>query len=435
MTPALGVEEVLANIRKSLASLSPAAQSGAPPAPLPVVPMPAAPPLPSPTPQAPEQQAQVQDSSRQALLEVSRLLASINGPASNTPSPTTPWVANDSLQNSLMELKRQVDALAAAHTSNTSQASSNSPRVTPTPSTVITATPVVSNVLPNIIKNPGQDNSSKEGSTDALLLRPGKLAAHVSAEVKEEIWKGEFVDIFSLIRARRREVDAKDQEAKSSPSGYRKPKVEENITNWLFGFTVFMSVLLEKKPELGTSLIYYANKILKAQHTYGGSVWLEYDRDFRWTKVEDPSIGWDQTEVDVWLECVNNKAPGRQPFRSQFSGEKKGSCWVFNRKEWKGNRTRLSPGNGERHARRERRQLGGGVVDDSRAGSWRINSFTYVENLCIPCLYNILLATREPVHDPDPVKNVKSSAGSAEDLPRNCGRREKRHHAEDRQVR
>ncbi|KAJ1105600.1 hypothetical protein NDU88_003005 [Pleurodeles waltl] len=249
-----------------------------------------------------------------------------------TPPPTAPWNPNDSLQNSLTELKRQVDALAAAHTTIPSQAASNSPSVTPTPSTLNTATPLVSNVVPEIIKVPGKDNSAKEGTSDASLSRPGKLAAHVSAEVKEKIWKGEFVDIFSLIRAKRREVDIKDKEAKSSSSGDKKPKVEENITNWLFGFNVFMSVLMEKKPDLCISLIYYANKILKAQHTYGGSAWLEYDRDFHWEKVEDPSIGWDQTEMNVWLECVNNKVPGRQPFRTQFSAEKKGSCWAFNRK-------------------------------------------------------------------------------------------------------
>ncbi|KAJ1141757.1 hypothetical protein NDU88_008085 [Pleurodeles waltl] len=214
---------------------------------------------------------------------------------------------------------KPVDALAAAHTSIPSQVASKSPSVTPTQSAVNTATPLVSNVVPEIIKVPGKDNSAKEGTTDALLSRPGKLAAHVSAEVKEKIWKGEFVVIFSLIRAKRREVDIKDKEAKSPSSGDKKPKVEENITNWLFGVNVFMSVLLEKKPDLGISLIYYANKILKAQHTYGGSAWLEYDRDFRWTKVEDPSIGWDQTEVNVWLECVYNKVPWRQPFRTQYS--------------------------------------------------------------------------------------------------------------------
>ncbi|KAJ1090731.1 hypothetical protein NDU88_003860 [Pleurodeles waltl] len=45
VAPALGVEEVLANIQKSFASLSPAGQSGTPPATPPFVPPPAVPPF------------------------------------------------------------------------------------------------------------------------------------------------------------------------------------------------------------------------------------------------------------------------------------------------------------------------------------------------------------------------------------------------------
>ncbi|KAJ1124209.1 hypothetical protein NDU88_002670 [Pleurodeles waltl] len=295
IAPVSGLEGVLADIRKSLAPLAPAAQSVAPPAPL----------------------------------AVSRLLASISTPPVNSPPPIAPWVADDSLQSTLNELRRQVDALSTAHTTNL-QASVLSPSVTLTPGAVVASPPIVQNVQPGSSKVTVQDNSTNEGTTDALLSRPGKLTAHVAAEVKEKIWKGEFVDIFSLIRAKGREAESKDKEPKSSFFGDRKPKVEESITNWLLGFNVFMSVLLEKKPELGASLIYYANKILKAQHTYGGYAWLEYDRDFRWARVEDPSIEWDQTEVNVWLECVNNKASGRQPFRTQAHSERKGSCWAFN---------------------------------------------------------------------------------------------------------
>ncbi|KAJ1095868.1 hypothetical protein NDU88_001018 [Pleurodeles waltl] len=333
-TPVLGLEGVLADIRKSLASLAPAAQAGAPPAPLTGIALPAAVatalPVPPPASKAPELLAPVQDPSRQTLLEVSRLLASISTPPVNSPPPTTPWVAEDSLQNTLNELKRQVDALSAAHTTN-SQVSVLSQSITLTPGAVVASPPIVQNVQPGPSKAPVQDNSTKEGTSDAVLSRPGKLTAHVAAEVKEKIWKGEFVDIFSLIRAKRREVEPKDKEPKSTFFGERKPRVEESITNWLLGFNVFMSVWLEKKPELASSLIYYANKILKAQHTYGGYAWLEYDRDFRWARVEDPSIGWDQTEVEVWLECVNNKVAGRQPFRTQAHSERKGSCWAFNR--------------------------------------------------------------------------------------------------------
>ncbi|KAJ1141598.1 hypothetical protein NDU88_007926 [Pleurodeles waltl] len=156
----------------------------------------------------------------------------------------------------------------------------------------------------NIIKTPAPDEVT---GSDTLLSRPGTLAAHVASEFKEKIWKGDFVDIFSLVRAKRREIESKDKDAKASSYTDKKTKIEENITNWLFGFNVFMSLMLEKKPEIGMSMIFYANKILKAHHMYGGNAWLEYDRDFRWAKVEDPDIGWDQTEVNVWLECVNNK--------------------------------------------------------------------------------------------------------------------------------
>ncbi|KAJ1105393.1 hypothetical protein NDU88_002799 [Pleurodeles waltl] len=132
-SPGLGLEGVRADIRKSLAALAPTAQSGVPPTPLPGIAVPA-PPGPPPV-RFSEQQAQDQDPSMLALLEVSKLLASINAPATNTP-PTTPWGSSDSWQNTLTDLKRQVGALAAAHASNPLQASINSPSVAPTPSTV-----------------------------------------------------------------------------------------------------------------------------------------------------------------------------------------------------------------------------------------------------------------------------------------------------------
>ncbi|KAJ1209271.1 hypothetical protein NDU88_004649 [Pleurodeles waltl] len=126
-SPGLGLEGVLADIRKSLAALAPTAQSGAPPTPLPGIAVPA-PPGPPPV-RFPAQQAQDQDPSRLPLLEVSKLLASINTPATNTPPPTTPWGSSDSWQNTVIDLKRQVDALVAAHASNPLQASISSPNV------------------------------------------------------------------------------------------------------------------------------------------------------------------------------------------------------------------------------------------------------------------------------------------------------------------
>ena len=118
--------------------------------------------------------------------------------------------------------------------------------------------------------------------------------------------------------------------------------MEESITNWLFGFNVYMTVMLEKKTELAGSLIFHANRILKAHQEGQGSAWLEYDRDFRWAKVDDPDIGWDQVEVSAWLDSVQFRGGGRQhsfrpqggdSFRQQYAGgDRKGTCWAFNKK-------------------------------------------------------------------------------------------------------
>ncbi|KAJ1197262.1 hypothetical protein NDU88_001124 [Pleurodeles waltl] len=274
-----------------------------------------------------------QDPTTQALLVVSQMLANINAPTA-PPPPTTPW-ASDSLQNSVQELKRQVEALATARTVPSLQVTTPSPCVS-LASGSLSQNPQVEKEHGKVIEqgvSAMKTLASAEGTgLDTMLSSPGKLAVHVAPEMKEKIWKGEFVDIFSLVRAKRRDVEPKEKDSKASSFGDKKPKTEENITNWLFGFNVFMSVMLEKKPETGIAMICYANKILKAQHVYGGNAWLEYDRDFRWAKVEDPAIGWDQTEVNVWLECVNNKLPSKQPFRAQYTNDKKGSCWAFNRK-------------------------------------------------------------------------------------------------------
>ncbi|XP_078504090.1 uncharacterized protein LOC144762714 [Lissotriton helveticus] len=173
------------------------------------------------------------------------------------------------------------------------------------------------------------------GGQSNVLSQPGTLATHVSSEMREKIWKREYVDIFALIRLKRRDVEYKEREGKEGSFRDRKPRVEESFTNWLCGFHVFTTVMLEKKPELSISLVFYTNKILKAHASLGGTAWLDYDREFRWAKAANPNIGWNQVEVNVWLENVNSREQHtKQPFRTSQGGpgEKKGTCWAFNKK-------------------------------------------------------------------------------------------------------
>ncbi|KAJ1171846.1 hypothetical protein NDU88_003704 [Pleurodeles waltl] len=106
-------------------------------------------------------------------MEVSKLLAGINAPATAAPPPTTPWGADVSWQNTVADLKRQVDSLVAAHSSNPLQSSSNSPCVALALSICLSSPPPIQNVLPSSSKLPSQDVPAKEGTTDSLLSRPG----------------------------------------------------------------------------------------------------------------------------------------------------------------------------------------------------------------------------------------------------------------------
>ncbi|KAJ1177682.1 hypothetical protein NDU88_002934 [Pleurodeles waltl] len=202
--PALGVDSMLADIRRSLAVLA---------APTTGLPVHASYSTQGVTPvggiaselgrSEPNPPGVSQDPTTQALLEVSQMLTKLSAPPAPPPPPTTPW-GSDSFQSSVQDLKRQVEALATARVVPSLQVSSASPCVS-LASGSLTQTPQVE-------KEHGKGSeqgvsatkplASAEGSgVDTLLSRPGKLAAHVAPEIKEKIWKGEFVDIFSLVRA------------------------------------------------------------------------------------------------------------------------------------------------------------------------------------------------------------------------------------------
>ncbi|KAJ1163393.1 hypothetical protein NDU88_003851 [Pleurodeles waltl] len=113
-SPGMGVEGVLADIRRSFAALAPTAQLGTSPSPSSGLVAPA--PLGSPPVRLPEHQVQDQNPSRLALLEVSKVLASVNAPTITAPPPAAPWGLSDSWQNAVSDLKHQVDSLVTAHT-------------------------------------------------------------------------------------------------------------------------------------------------------------------------------------------------------------------------------------------------------------------------------------------------------------------------------
>ncbi|KAJ1145677.1 hypothetical protein NDU88_011962 [Pleurodeles waltl] len=223
--PELGVLAILTDIRKSLSTLAappsvPAVQKTPVQAAVPIVPLPALQEQGSSTAQVP-----MQDATSQALLAVAQLLANIATSATPAP-PTTPWATNDTLKNSVADLKHQVEATAAPRSATSAPSGSAGLSVTPAPG-VQPLTPFSidkSKITERNNNTSGGGTMAAGAGQDMLLSRQGKLGTHVGSEVKEKIWKGEFVDIFSLNRAKRREIEVKDKEGKASSYSDKKKK-------------------------------------------------------------------------------------------------------------------------------------------------------------------------------------------------------------------
>ncbi|KAJ1125888.1 hypothetical protein NDU88_004303 [Pleurodeles waltl] len=172
-----GVLAILTDIRKSLSKLSapsavPVVQAPSPvQAAVPIAPLPVLQGQGSSTAQIP-----LQDVTTQVLLAVSQLLASINTSATPAP-PTTPWASNDSLKNSVAELKRQVEAIAAACSTTSVPSEVAGLSVTPAPG----VQPLAPNSIQKSKVTEINNNMSGGGTTvmgagqDTTLSRPESL--------------------------------------------------------------------------------------------------------------------------------------------------------------------------------------------------------------------------------------------------------------------
>ncbi len=124
------------------------------------------------------------------------------------------------------------------------------------------------------------------------------LGASVPQNIKERIWKGEYVEFSLLIPNRSSTARAKifaesgieqmgseltvfqkGQQIVFRPTG---PKRQIwSIEKWTDAFLVFSSIYLQKKPQYAQELMKYGSIIRSAARNYAGLGWREYDIEFR----------------------------------------------------------------------------------------------------------------------------------------------------------
>ncbi|CAJ0947984.1 unnamed protein product [Ranitomeya imitator] len=134
----------------------------------------------------------------------------------------------------------------------------------------------------------------------------GPLGAHLKKEVKEKIWKDEYVEIFSLLPLEKFNLDkGKKEDSKKEEEEKRRWRlIPQTFANWQQAFFILAGVIGEKFSENCTGLFCYVDAIGEAYRAYGGQAWLRYDEQFRQRKAIRPEIKWEQNDIDSEkMEC------------------------------------------------------------------------------------------------------------------------------------
>ena len=142
---------------------------------------------------------------------------------------------------------------------------------------------------------------------------------------KEGIWRREFIDILTLLMHGKEGLDTRRMGAKDDDKKVRyQAWPEKTIGNWLEAFSILSAVIMEKYPEQGQALFQYSRTIHNEATRVGGIGWFLYDREFRKKMALCPELGWDQKEVQLWMEYMGKYIPlNKDPF-SRFSNRQQG---------------------------------------------------------------------------------------------------------------
>lgn len=88
------------------------------------------------------------------------------------------------------------------------------------------------------------------------------------------------MDLFSLLY-REPEPIPRVGDPNPDPLVFRKRKIDTNWNNWLTGYIVYMSVVVQMQAARAGPMLKYLDIIYQAYREYAVPAWLAYDDHFR----------------------------------------------------------------------------------------------------------------------------------------------------------
>ncbi|XP_048242721.1 uncharacterized protein LOC125375861 [Haliotis rufescens] len=183
------------------------------------------------------------------------------------------------------------------------------------------------------------------GYGDSLSFRADGIDAHVKQQVREKIWRGEYVDLGTILPNTEGSHEdgtitiAYDSSGKVIFKPIKQQPKRLSLASWTSAFHIFMCIYVSRHSEVRTTqgLLSYMETIRTAALRFGGDAWSTYDQQFRHRMSRDPSRRWDNIDGELWLkymvtqQVLQPESGGRGAITRVQGDIASQVCWDFNK--------------------------------------------------------------------------------------------------------
>ena len=177
----------------------------------------------------------------------------------------------------------------------------------------------------------------KETGNIALPFHSGRslLNAHIPMAIKQKIWGFEYISLADLLPEKHDpDVDlpmslSLSQDNRSLVFKPQRKKVFiESFHTWSRAFNIYVSILLQKHPNLYHQLLAYVDIIRIASESFPSNRFLRYDKAFRLSVACNPLTDWSVIDQTLWSLELSFPPNQSQPKSPSFcySYNYQGSC-------------------------------------------------------------------------------------------------------------
>ncbi|XP_052798019.1 uncharacterized protein LOC128230062 [Mya arenaria] len=153
-------------------------------------------------------------------------------------------------------------------------------------------------------------NPNCEVSIPQLRLADEELAAHIPVSIKQQIYRGEYVNLALLLKGAIELTEiCSGSVLKLNPDGTIESKPKQckdritSIEKWTDAFIFFSSIYCSKFPAQNLQLLHYMYSIRECAAHQGEDTWLTYDEQFRLRQAQSPT-SWADINNDLWWRCI-----------------------------------------------------------------------------------------------------------------------------------